>query len=302
LFRLQINFCQRNSAARNLHASARKSYFVRFVPRSCIGFIVLLSIGARAATYQFEAQTGAPHAQLKWADETPTTFWERFEFATLRRAEEVFTDRFHSLNTLNWQMEMASRDADDFRDYATLQARRSLSRSITTGFREVAFDLPVVAWLKEHRGLFADLVLRAVDTSDEEAVSPLDPSYRLRERSWWRRLSESRDFRYGIRPFRTSPYAFVSGNVWRGDAHVVLAHVRYHYRQFAEHQFEFAFSVPLADGFAVDLGTAYHPAAETDQHRMVFRLTREFAAGGLLHVGFEMRDEPRFLAGVTVPL
>jgi hypothetical protein len=261
-----------------------------------------LTIGASAATYQFEAQTGAPHAQLKLADETPMTFWERLEFATLQRAEETFTDRFHSLNTLTWQTEMASRNAVDFRDYTTGQASRALTRSITTGFREVAVDLPVTSWLKEHRSLLSELVLRAVDTADEAAVAPVDPSFRLRERSWWQQVSANRDFRYGLRPFRTSPYAFVSGNVWRGDAHVVLAHVRYHYRQFAEHQFEFAVSVPLAGGYAMNLGTVYRPADEADQHRMVFRLTREFAAGGLFHVGFEMRDGPNFLAGVTVPL
>jgi hypothetical protein len=277
-------------------------YFVRFVPRSCIGFVVLLAVAAQAVTYQFEAETGAPRQLLKVPNEAPTTLWDRFEFATLRRADQIFTDRFHALNTLNWQAEMASRDAADFQEYSTQQAWRAWTRSVSTGFREATFDLAVVGWLEAHRGGLADLLLQAMNTEDEDAVTPLDPSYRFRERSWWQQVSESRDFRYGIRPFRTSPYAFVSGKVWPGEAFQIMGHLRYHYRHFAEHQFEFAISVPLGDGFSVDVGSAYHLAADDAPHRMVFRLTREFAPGGLLHVGFEMREHPRLLAGVTVPL
>jgi hypothetical protein len=249
-----------------------------------------------------EIETAAPAPAIPFPATPPTTFWERFEFATLTRAEDTFTDRFHALNTLNWQGEMASRQAAEFRDHSTRVAHRALTHSVSTGFREAAFDLPLAFWLKENRGFFADLLLRTVDTADEAAVAPLNPDYRARERSWWQQLSASRDFRYGLRPFRTSPYAFVSGSVWSGDSLLVLAHLRYHYRQFAEHQFEFALSLPVSHGYAIDLGTAYHLERNGEAKRLVLKLSKEFATGGLVHVGLETREHPRFQVGMTMPL
>lgn len=234
--------------------------------------------------------------------EQPFTLWKQFEFAFEANAEKVFTDRFHSLNTMHWYVELSGRDAGEFRDHTALAARRGFSRSVVTSIKEAGFTLSVMDWLDGHRGLLAEILLQAIDTADEEAVAPLDPSYRDLERTWWRRLSESRGFRYGIRPFRTSPYAFVSAGLWSGDSLLALAHVRYYYRDFADHQFEFALSVPLARGFSLDVGTAYQFGRREDSTRMVLKLSKQFEGGGIVHVGLEAQAHPTFLVGISLPL
>lgn len=249
-----------------------------------------------------QLQYEVPPILLRWADPRPATFWERFEFSFEDQAERIFTDRFHSLNTINWHFELAGRAADDFRDNSAHAASRSLSRSLAISFREATFDLPLLVWLREHRSFFADLVLNSMEASGEEAVAPLNLSYRLLERSWWERLAASRGFSYGIRPFQTSPYAFISAGIWNGDSLLMLAHVRYHYRHFADHQFELAVSVPLAPGVSIDVGTAYQFGRHEDATRLVVKLSKQFAEGGIMHIGLEAQEHPRLLVGLSLPL
>jgi len=257
---------------------------------------------ARASEQHLQLEYKAPTLLLELKDEAPVTFWERFEFSFELQADRIFTDRFHSLNTMNWHFELVGRAADDFRDTTAHAASRALSRSLSISLREATFDLPLMVWLREHRGFFADLVLNSMDATGEEAVAPLNLSYRLLERSWWERLAASRGFSYGIRPFQTSPYAFVSAGIWNGDSLLMLAHVRYHYSHFADHQFELAISVPLARGVSIDLGTAYQFGRHEDTKRMVLKLSKQFAGGGIMHIGMETQEHPRFLVGLSLPL
>lgn len=275
---------------------------MKLVIRICIGLIALVAIATRADSYRMQLAYEVPTHVLGLPVEVPFSFWERFELAFSQRSERVFTDRFHALNTSNWQMEMASRSADEFRDHTTHMARGAFSRSVTTSFREAALELSIVNWLEGRRGVLADFLRQAVDTVDEESVSPLDPSYRALERSWWQRLAESRDFHYGIRPFRTSPYVFVSKGFWSGDTLLVLMNLRYHYRDLAEHQFECALSVPLARGFALDLGTAYQLRRQDEALNMVLKISKQLQHGGIVHVGLEVKEHPRFQVGVSIPL
>jgi hypothetical protein len=275
---------------------------VNLVSRICIGLVALLAIGARANSNQMQLAYELPSHVLGRPVEASPTFWERFELAYSQRSDRVFTDRFHSLNTLNWQMEMASRGAAEFQDHTTRVARGAFSRSVTTSFRETALELSFVTWLEGRRGLLADFLRQAVVTVDEEAVSPLDPSYRVLERSWWHRLAESRDFHYGIRPFRTSPYVFVSKGFWSGDTLLGLMDLRYHYRNLAEHQFECALSVPLAHNFALDIGTAYQLRPQDEALKMVLKISKQLERGGIVHVGLDVQEHPRFQFGVSIPL
>jgi hypothetical protein len=275
---------------------------VSFVSRIFIGLVALQAVSARADSYLMQLEYEPTTARLGLPNQEPVTFWERFEFAFVERAERVFTDRFHSLNTMNWQAEMASRTADDFREHTSHVASRAFARSVTTSFRDAAFTLPIMVWLKDRQGFLADLVKQSVDSEDEEAVAPLDPSYRVLERSWWRRLAKSRDLHYGLRPFRTSPYLFVSKGFWHGDTLLVLADLRYHYEDFANHKFEFALSVPLTQGFSIDLGTAYQMNRHDDAMQMVLKLSKQFSRGGIVHVGMEVQEHPRFQVGLSLPL
>ena len=94
----------------------------------------------------------------------------------------------------------------------------------------------------------------------------------------------------------------MSTGIWKGDSLLALADLRYHYTHFADHEFEFALSVPLAHGFSIDFGTAYQFGRHDDTKRMVLKLFKQFNGGGIVHVGMEVQEHPKFLVGISLPL
>lgn len=243
-----------------------------------------------------------PKLVIESPEEVPVTFWERFEYAFGNNSETIFSDRFHSINTLNWYLDPVYGGFESFGNRATRTAAGALSRSVVTGLREAAINLPFMDWLDGQRGFVADILLDSLDTVEEESINPLNPSYRILEKSWWRRLSESRGFRYGVRPFQISPYAFVSTGIWSKDSLLAMAHVRYHYRHFSEHQFEFALSVPLSRGVSFDVGAAQLIGRHAEPTKLALKLSKQLKSGGIVHVGMEVKDQPMFLVGMSLPL
>ena len=106
---------------------------------------------------------------------------------------------------------------------------------------------------------------------------------------------------YGLRPFRTSPYAFLSKGFSDGDEVFLLANARYYYHSFADHRFELALSVPLPERFSFDVGTSYEIGRHDVHQGLVLKFNKEFKRGGIAHVGFEMKQHPVLFAGITVP-
>lgn len=232
--------------------------------------------------------------------EEAVAFWERFRDSFDRRTDELFAERLHPLNVLSWSVN-ADSESDPLHEHTADVARRALSRSVTHGFREATMELPIMLWLKDRRGWLADVLENSVGNVREESVAPVEMSYHVVERSWWKRLSEAGGVRYGIRPFRTSPYAFLSLAIGDGDQKVLLGNLRYHYRNFAEHKFELALSVPLPHGLSIDFGTSYRLGRDDDGALLVLKLFKEFRPGGILHVGLEARERPALFAGMSVP-
>ncbi len=81
---------------------------------------------------------------------------------------------------------------------------------------------------------------------------------------------------------------------------IVLSHIRYHYENFADHNFEFALSVPLASHCSFDLGTSYQFGRHEEQKKLALKFSRALGLGGILNVGFELQKHPVLLAGLTV--
>jgi len=202
---------------------------------------------------------------------------------------------------MNWRIELPDNSYDHVNERATSAARDALSKSVVYGVREALVDLPIMLWLQERQGLLADFLRNSIDSVGEEEVAPLDVSYRLVERSWWKRLSENGGVHYGIRPFRTSPYAFLSLGLKDGDTLFLLRPVRYYYDPFVDHRFEIALSVPLKHGFAIDVGTSYQFGRHSEEKGLAVKLFKEFKSGGILHVGLEARERPVFFAGMALP-
>lgn len=261
----------------------------------------MFAINARASSQIMALEYKFPALRLELPAQEPTTLWEHFEHAVAQNTERIFTARFHPLHTAQWFLSPDLNSAD-LHDQTTRAARGAMSRAVSVSAREVALDLPLMVWLEGQRNFLADFLLNSMGNVEETAVAPLDPAYRALERSWWQRLANNRNFSFGFRPFRTSPYAFMSTSVWSGDSLLMLAHVRYHYRNFADHQFEVAISLPLMAGVSIDVGTAYHLRRHEDLQRIVFKLARQFDNGGVVHIGVEAQERPTFLVGVAMPL
>ena len=282
----------------------RKLAFVSFLSRALVCVAVVATVGMQAAGQDVRLQHKLDPALAEPPEETAITFWERFKVAFDRNLDDSFADKFHPLSVLSWGLKPAEAETDSefFRDHSTCAARNALVGSTVNSAREAAVDLPLLWSLQERQGLIADFFRNSVGNVEEEAVAPLNPSYRQAEQSWWQGLSESGEVCYGIRPFRTNPYAFASLCVRDGDRLLLLGHVRYHYEHFANHCFELAMSVPLARGFAVDLGTSYQFGRHDEEKRLVVKLSKELTGGGIVHVGLELQDRPGLVAGITVPL
>jgi hypothetical protein len=86
------------------------------------------------------------------------------------------------------------------------------------------------------------------------------------------------------------------------DTLLALGHVRYHYRDFANHRFEIALSVPLAHGIEFDIGALYQFGRHGDEERLVLKIAKEFKSGGIIHVGLEAGEHPVVFAGLAFPM
>jgi len=262
-----------------------------------------------AAVFAVAAHASDQSVQLQYGGSTPTplesppgdTLRDRFSVAFDRRINEQFADQFHPFKVMGWVLESPDGDADYLHDRTTSVARSAFSKSAVYGLREATFDVPILSWLEERQGILADFFRNSIGSVGEEAVAPLDPSYRPTEQSWWKRLSEHNELRYGIRPFRANPYAFLSFVLKEGDTLSLLAHVRYHFVSFAEHRFEIALSVPLGRGLGFDLGTSYQFGRHGHQEGLVFKLLKELKSGGILHLSMEAREHPAVFAGFALP-
>ena len=269
------------------------------VSRWFVCVAAVLAVAAHATDQSVQLQYGSPAAPL---ESTPgDTIRERFRVAFDRRVNDQFADQFHPFNVMTWTREPGDKEPDYMSERATSIARNAFSKSAVYGLREATVDVPILLWFDERQGILADFFRRALGNAGEEAVVPLDPSYRPAEQSWWKRVEERNEVRYGIRPFTTSPYAFLSFILKEGDTVSLLGHVRYHYLSFADHRFELALSVPLGRGLGIDLGTTYQFGRNGHQEGLVFKFLKEFKSGGILHVGMEAREHPAVFAGIALP-
>jgi hypothetical protein len=235
------------------------------------------------------------------ADEADA-FWDRFTLAFEESATENFADRLHPLGSLSWSVRMQEGEAGFFQEQSSRSARKALSRSFTQSLREAGVELPLMTWLKERQGHLAEFLRNSVGNVAEESVAPNELSYHVVERSWWARLSESSGLSYGIRPFRTAPYAYAGVGFKDGDSLLLLANLRYVLRNFAEHKFELALSVPLTHGLSVDLGLGYKFDRHDAEGHLAFKLFKKLDNGGILYLGMELRHQPAVYAGLAFAL
>ena len=234
-------------------------------------------------------------------DESPY-FWQRFTQSFKTRVPEVYTDNFSPFAGLSWLLKKPDASWQDYMDRGTSTAQSSMSKSLEYSLRDASLTLPIGAWVDDNQDSINDLFVNSVDAVEEESVSPLNPNYIPNERRWWKSISEARTLRYGVRPLNSSPYAFLSFRVADSDRPILLGHVRYYCRDFTDHRFQLAVSLPLTERVALDVGTAYQFGQHEQEKKVVVKLSKALAHGGIAHVGMELQKTPVLIAGITLPL
>lgn len=259
------------------------------------------AIGARAANPDFNPQESDFAVSIETSPREPVYFWERFDTAFQSDVNDVFVDALSPLNAIRWNFNLPGRNVSQgFYDRTTSAADSALVDSIDYSTREAMVETPFVLWLDAHQGWFAELLRGSVDDVGEQSLSPLNASYRAVQQTWWRTLLQNGGTFYGIRPFSTSPYAYVSRGITDGGGNtVLLANVRYYYDHFSDHRIELSLSVPVAYGLSVDLGSAYRFGSNENNRSFAVQVLKEFNKHGIAHLGFEVRERPIIIAGVT---
>lgn len=270
---------------------------MRFLPR-CFLLLTMVAFGAQAADQAMQLE----HRQfdskpLNSPAEEATAFWERFKSNFGERSNDVLSDRLDPLEVLRRTSTSLS-DGEAFRDYPAKAGSGAISKSLIYSFRDSFFDLPGMVWLKGRQDFFTDVLRNSVDSVGEETVAPKNVSYRAVEQSWWKDLSERGGLRYGVRPFRSNPYAFLSFNLTDGNQSLLMGHLRYRLNHFNEHDFDLELSVPIAPGLALGVGSSYKFGG--DEERSVgLTLTKAFKHGGFFHLGAGVSKHPSLFASLT---
>ncbi|HXB58167.1 MAG TPA: hypothetical protein VNU95_01305 [Candidatus Acidoferrales bacterium] len=274
--------------------------------RILIYAVMVVAAEARAADLNtvvlYEPCPMLPYDNLP--GEEPTAFWSLFNVAFDHRAPGVFQDQFNPLNFSNWNSQDGNvSHLTDYNADNVAMARHAFSSAFRSSAQEAALelDLPVLEWLREQPGFPANFLWNSFDRVGERSVSPLDPSYRSDERSWWNEQSESSALRYGLHLFRRDPYAYFGwrikdrGHVW------LLGDARYYYRIFGGQRVELALSTPVVDGLSIEFGTFYDFGMHQGEKKAVLKLLKTFKSGCALQVALEARQQPRLTASITMP-
>jgi hypothetical protein len=228
-----------------------------------------------------------------------------FEVAFNQRAPGVFQDQFDPLNFRNFTSltDGDIRHLSDYNPDNAGMARRAFSSAFRSSAQEAALelDLPILEWLRERQGFLADFLWNSYDSVEERSVSPLGPSYRSDERSWWNEQSDSDSPCYGLRLFRRDPYAYFGWRIKDGEHVWLLGDARYYYRIFGGQRIELALSTPVVDGLSIEFGTSYDFGMHQAEKKAVLKLLKTLKGGGFLQVALEARQQPRLTASITLP-
>jgi hypothetical protein len=271
----------------------------------------LLLLASAAMMFSAQAQAAGSLIDLetpsysflpeKGPEEGSLNLWQRFDRSFQTESEEQFSDAFHPFNMIRQvsagQVRLFDENIDDTAEMASDALYDTFSRSLRDAALEMNF--PVVTWLRDRQDFFAHFLWDSLDSVGEQSLSPLELTYRQTERSWWKEVANSSRVRFGLRPFNTSPYAFMSWRIKRDGQLLCLGHLRYRLRGFTDHSFELGLSLPITSRFSLDFGTCYRIGREDNAKSLVCKLTKYLSQDSVLFVGMEAQQNPVLIAGFS---
>ena len=266
------------------------------------GFVAALVNVAAAATGEMDLLNPRPESFPELTADEPADFWGRLHHAYDERSAAVFSDRLHPLKVMEISLRRPADSAAAMIERTDHAAQNAFVKSIEYSLRDASLGLPVMNWLETRADALGNFLTDSVDAVEEESVSPFDLAYGQVERSWWKSLAEQRAFRFGLRPFGASPYAYLGVRLQEAGRTLLLGNVRYYLKNFTDHRFELSFSIPMPGGVALDFGTFYQFGRHADERRLVVKLFKPILHGGVAHLGVEVQRVPVIFAGLSVPL
>ncbi len=257
---------------------------------------------AQGATGNIDLQTDPGQLIPDLQVEKPSSFWSRLNAAYDNRTEEVFADRLHPQRVMEFSLKHPGDSWEEIIERGDRAVKTAFVKSFEYSLRDASFGLPWMNWLETRQDIFGSFLADTVDAVEEESVSPFDLSYRQSERTWWQSLATKRAYRFGLRPFGSSPYAYLGLRLKEAGHVVLLGNLRYYLQNFTDHRFELSVSIPMPGGIAFDLGTFYQFGPHEEQRRLVAKLFKPLKNGGIAHLGVEVQRDPVIFAGITMPL
>lgn len=226
------------------------------------------------------------------------SFWGSFKTTYSSISENLYWSQLNPLRMGRLltrfpdQSEKFLRQVDD-------AAKSATWHSFEYSAREALLDSPGMLWLRERSDPFAVFFKNSIGSVAEEEINSKDVTYRSVPESWWRNLY-GEGVQYGIRPFRTSPYAFVGFGVGPKSDPFALLDFRYYLHGFTRQHVELVSSVPLGRGYSIEVGTSYQVRRDGWTPGLTVKCTKEFRHFGAFFAGWESTRETLFV-GATTP-
>lgn len=188
---------------------------------------------------------------------------------------------------------------------ATAGMARNLAFSgVRQGLREAFTSIPNVVDFRARYGGFGDFVVNSIGKVEEGNVDPDDLTVIRPELSLLEDLHHERRIQYGIRPFSTSPYVFVTTRISLDGTDILFLDARYGEKELTGQWASVVAGFPIG-GCIVTFGGEYRTYARErneDAFTLNFGIQREFAWGRFSVGGGIVTSHPSFLAAFTRPL
>lgn len=176
----------------------------------------------------------------------------------LHSRDHLMDEIYDSLNPLSLQFDFALNEEDD---YLSLS---DFGRALNRGAREMATSTALIENTEDY---LHDFIVGSIGSVEEEKIKPTNLLPQYAEQSWWKKVRNNGVLRYGIRPFRTSPYAYLSMKVKDDDgSELFLFHLRYRFKSLESHKAEALFAIPLRYGWELNTGFEYS-SSKRDEER-----------------------------------
>jgi hypothetical protein len=256
-------------------------------------------------------------AAVNYYSKPSEVFVDRF-FQEVGNSESLIFDRLTGPSS-----RLGQARAQDRLGYASIERFNAdglglISRIASDSLRTAAFaTLPLDEWQDHSQSWITSLVLGSLGTPEEEHVRLTAIAY-SDVRAAWETTDRKAGIQFGIRPWRTSPYAYILAHAghWNGGP-LITFEGRARYTMFGSARLEGRLSMPLPSGFRLGGGISVDPlrlrAGEPDPTGFGVTLERVirfngrspdalFYVGfrsGLIQDGYTMRHENVIVAGLS---